>query len=738
MYRLATESGLAGWVTNSPAGVEIEVEGPADRLEAFRLQVQRGAPGPAVVQGMECTVLDPAGYAAFEIRHSETGGAKSALILPDIALCAACRAELHDPANRRYRYPFINCTHCGPRFSIVLGLPYDRPNTTMRGFPLCRACREEYHDPADRRFHAQPNACAACGPRVAWWDREGREQAAGEQALRAAADAIREGRVIAVKGLGGFHLLADARNEDALDRLRRRKQREEKPFACMAPSLDAARSLCVMSAVEEQLLCGPEAPIVLLRKQFPCGVAEGVAPANPYLGLMLPYTPLHDLLVGDLGFPVVATSGNRSEEPICTDEREAVHRLAGLADGFLVHNRPIARHVDDSIVSVVAGREQLFRRARGYAPFPVRARRPVHGILAVGGHLKNTVALGVGEELFVSQHIGDLETEAADRAFRAVIDDFQRLYDVRPTRVAHDLHPDYASTRFAGSCGVPAVGVQHHFAHIAAVMLENGVDPPALGVSWDGTGYGLDGTVWGGEWIGVNAQGAFSRIGRLRPFPLLGGEAAVREPRRSALGLLAAWRGEQLFDEPDWLPVRAFSSAERRVLRQMLRRGTATVSTTSMGRFFDGVASLIGLCQRSRHEGQAAMALEFAVAASVPPAAYGYGWRGGPGCEEWDWFQTLEEISRDWQAGASAGEIAARFHATLVDTIADFARRVGARRVVLGGGCFQNRILTQWTADRLRKEGRAVYLAQRIPPNDGGLAVGQAAIAAMDLPPAHR
>jgi hydrogenase maturation protein HypF len=728
LYRLASELGLAGWVTNSPAGVELEVEGAAEQVLSFRLRLDQEAPAPSRIQGMECITLDPAGHASFEIRESTSAGPKSALILPDIALCPACRAELHDPANRRHRYPFINCTHCGPRFSIVLSLPYDRPHTTMRDFVLCEACRREYEDPGDRRFHAQPNGCPDCGPRLAWWTPEGEEQAVGDHALRQAERTIREGRVVAVKGLGGFHLMVDARNPDAVQALRHRKHREEKPFACMAPSLDVVRELCRVTPLEEQILRSPEAPIVLLRKRRPDGVATGVAPSNPYLGLMLPYTPLHDLLMTDLGFPVVATSGNRSEEPICTDEREAIHRLAGLADGFLIHNRPIARHVDDSIVSVVAGQEQVLRRARGYAPFPIRSSRPVDGILAVGGHLKNAVALGVGHDLFVSQHIGDLETEAADRAFRSVIDDFQRLYEVRPTRIAHDLHPDYASTRYALAFGATAVPVQHHFAHIAAVMLENQVEPPLLGVSWDGTGYGLDGTVWGGEFVWVDEDAHFTRVGRLRPFPLPGGEAAVREPRRSALGLLFAWRGEEVLDEPDWLPVRAFSSNELRVLRRMLRRGVSTPTTTSMGRLFDGIASMIGLCQRSRHEGQAAMALEHRIEAEQPPAGYSCTWLDGAPYEM-DWFQTLEGISRDWKSGRPAADIAARFHATLVDAVADLAGRLRASKVVLGGGCFQNRILTAWTLERLRADGLSAYHAQRIPPNDGGLAVGQAAIA---------
>ena len=547
IFRLATGLNLAGWVNNSSQGVFIEVEGPLPTLEKFLLRLEAEKPARSFIQSLEASWLDPAGYHRFEIRKSEAGGDKTALVLPDIATCPDCLREIFDPKNRRYRYPFTNCTHCGPRFSIIESLPYDRANTSMKQFAMCPQCRAEYDDPANRRFHAQPNACPVCGPQLELWDRSRacksadgpslspRSHERGYEALLAAAQAVREGKIVAVKGLGGFHLLADARNDLAIRLLRERKHREEKPFALMFPSLAAIKTVCEVSPLEERLLGSPEAPIVLLRRlsTLDSQLSTSIASDNPYLGAMLPYTPLHHLLMAELNFPVVATSGNLSDEPICTDEREAWERLGGIADLFLVHNRPIVRHVDDSMVRVMLDRELVLRRARGYAPWPVsipvaadvrrlkgqNKSKPPHvgcykTILAVGAHLKNTVALSVGNQVFISQHIGDLETEQAHTAFRRVIADFEKLYDARPQVVAADLHPDYLSTKFANEKvrssgfsrsgppegGTPSedpqaggprcLGVQHHIAHVLSCMAENELSPPILGVSWDGTGYG--------------------------------------------------------------------------------------------------------------------------------------------------------------------------------------------------------------------------------------------------------
>jgi hydrogenase maturation protein HypF len=487
VYRLAHDLGLDGWVRNSTSGVFIEVEGQHAQLEVFRTRLASDRPPRAVIQSLEASWLDAAGHAGFEILESARDSAISALVLPDIAICEDCRRDIADRSNRRYRYPFTNCTNCGPRFSIIEALPYDRANTSMRRFEMCPACRREYDSPLDRRFHAQPNACPACGPQVALWDDEGHVLARADDALRAAAEAIGGGRIVAVKGLGGFHLMVDARDDAAVRRLRERKHREEKPFAVMCPDMDSIERHCVISTAEVRVLASPESPIVLCerRRGAQADLAESVAPGNPNLGVMLPYTPLHLVLMGDIGGPVVATSGNLSDEPICTDEREAIRRLRHIADVFLVHDRPIVRHVDDSIVRMMLDRELVVRRARGYAPLPIPLTRRAPTLLAVGAHLKSTVAASSGSNVFVSQHIGDLESAEASGAFVRVIADFQTLYGLTPDAVVADLHPDYRSTRHARSLGLPMTQVQHHFAHVAACMTENdlaGMNPGDEGV----------------------------------------------------------------------------------------------------------------------------------------------------------------------------------------------------------------------------------------------------------------
>ena len=816
VFRLATGLGLAGWVNNSPQGVFIEAEGPRAELEKFLLRLETEKPPRSFIQSLEASWLDPAGYTAFEIRPSETGGSKTALVLPDIATCPDCLREIFDPKNRRHRYPFTNCTNCGPRFSIIESLPYDRANTSMKAFMMCPQCQAEYDDPRNRRFHAQPNACPVCGPRLELWRSGVRQNAANSsitrdqprsaersyEALLAAAQAIHECKVLAVKGLGGFHLMTDARNDKAIQLLRERKQREEKPFALMFPSLESVKAECEVSPLEERLLRSPEAPIVLLKKigNRQSAIGNSIAPGNPYLGVMLPYTPLHHLLLAELGFPVVATSGNLSDEPICTDEHEALERLRGIADVFLVHNRPIVRHVDDSIVRVMLDRELVLRRARGYAPLPITLNpQPRKGawlprgftpstlnpqpILAVGAHLKNAVALSVGNQVFISQHIGDLETEQAHFAFRRVIADFEKLYEAKPQIIAADLHPDYLSTKFAlerrpparhesenagdqhavPEAGVPIVmQVQHHIAHVLSCMAENEIAPPALGVSWDGTGYGLDGTVWGGECF-IVTEDKVERFAHLRPFHLPGGDKAVKEPRRTALGLLHEIFGDQVFEQKKLAPVATFSSAELATLKTMLAKKLNSPVTTSMGRLFDTVASLINLRQQIRFEGQAAMELEFALdgvktdecyelslvkgaeqsRAGVPPARRarqreqtketpfvslretGAGETPALLSLVLDWSPMIEAILVDVQHGVNLGIISAKFHNALVESIVAVAKHAGQNRVVLSGGCFQNRYLTERAVRRLQAEGFRPYWHQRVPPNDGGIALGQ-------------
>ncbi len=726
VYRLATEMSLAGWVKNSPQGVFIEAEGAKEALDDFLLRLEREKPSLSSIQSLEYSLLEPEGYDGFEIRRSDDAGERSAVIMPDIATCPQCREELLDPRDRRHRYPFINCTLCGPRFSIVRALPYDRANTTMRSFAMCPRCRHEYEDPADRRFHAQPDACGVCGPHLALWDERGKTLATDDAALGQAAAALTTGLIIALKGLGGFQLLVDARNDEAVRRLRERKIREEKPLAVMFPDLESLRRYARVSPLEERLLTSPESPIVLLERLPKSAMAPTVAPDNPYVGSMLPYTPLHHLLMRELGFPVVATSGNLHDEPIVTDEAEAVEAVAGIADRFLVHDRPIERHVDDSVVRVQLGREMVMRRARGYAPLPVIVKRALPPLLAVGGHLKNTVAVSRGNEVILSQHIGDLETAKALFAFRKVIADLLSLYEVTPVAVAHDAHPDYLSTQWAKSTPYPAVAVQHHHAHLAACMAENDLEGEVLGVTWDGAGYGDDGTLWGGEFLLGNAS-SYQRVAHVRPFRLPGGEAAIKEPRRTALGLL-----HEIGEGFDLLPpptdAEPLSEGDLSLLGQMLARGVNSPVTTSAGRLFDAVAALLGIRSVCSFEGQAAMMVEFRAERGVGDS-YDFALREGEPLVL-DWEPLFREVIRDRDAGAPVGVICARFHNTLAEAIVEVARRTGASRIALTGGVFQNRYLTERAFRRLEGEGFKPFTHQRVPPNDGGIALGQVLVAA--------
>ena len=736
VYRLASELKLTGWVSNSSQGVFVELEGPRAALDEFVIRLRKEKPPRAVIQSFESSFLDTVGYGGFEIKESETGGDKSALILPDIATCVDCLREIFDSTNRRFRYPFTNCTNCGPRFSIIEALPYDRAQTSMRKFVMCPECDHEYHDPLDRRFHAQPNACPMCGPQLQLWDENGATISQRDTALRSAADAIRAGKIVAIKGVGGFQLIVDARKEDAVIRLRERKRREEKPLALMYPSLDAVRADCEVSELEERLLLSPESPIVLLlRRTRPnessatClyQLADSVAPRNPNLGVMLPYSPLHHLLMRDLSFPVVATSGNLSDEPICVDEHEALQRLRGIADLFLVHDRTIVRHVDDSIVRVMCDREMVLRRARGYAPLPIAVKSKIENgesrtVLAVGAHLKNSVALKIDNNVFISQHIGDLETKQAYAAFQRSAQDLPRLYDARIDLIACDMHPDYLSTKFATQLGLPNKAIQHHFAHVVACMAENEIEAPALGVAWDGTGYGLDGTIWGGEFLLVKRDGSFERVAHFRQFRLPGGDRAIKEPRRSALGLLYEIFGDSAWDFPNL--AFDFSEEEKSLLRQMLEKKINAPLTSSVGRLFDAVAALLGLRQKSSFEGQAAMELEFTRQGDVADAYSFVVTATAPmvvDCEP-----AIRELLDDVAGGEDAGLVSAKFHNGLVEATVAVAKKIGTPRIVLSGGCFQNRYLTEYLVARLREEKFQPYWHQRLPPNDGGIAFGQA------------
>jgi len=752
VFRLAKELQLAGGVNNSPQGVFIEVEGARAALEKFCVRLEAEKPPRSSIQSLESSWLDAVGFKEFEIRASETGGGITALLLPDIATCPDCLREMSDPKNRRFRYPFTNCTNCGPRFSLIEALPYDRANTSMRGFKMCPQCQGEYDNPGDRRFHAQPNACPVCGPQLTLGNAAGAAICTRDAAVNAAVQAVRDGKIVAVKGVGGFHLLVDARNEEAVQRLRERKHREEKPFALMFSSLASVKAICEVLPLEKRLLGSPEAPIVLLRKigNRPSAIGHSVAPGNPNLGVMLPSNPLHHLLLAELGFPVVATSGNLSDEPICTDDREAVERLRGIADFFLGHDRPIVRHLDDSIVRVMLGREMVLRRARGYAPLPIRLESKVQSpkskvVLAVGAHLKNSVALAVGENVFISQHIGDLETEPASAAFRRVAADLPRLFAAAPEIIAADLHPDYLSTKFAneiaGQAGSPPpaagtpgiarparIGVQHHIAHVLSCIVENEVPLPALGVAWDGTGYGPDGTIWGGEFFLVTETNV-ERVAHLRPFRLPGGDKAVKEPRRVALGLLYELYGEAAFEMEHLAPLQAIPPVEMITLRGMLQRRFNSPVTTSMGRLFDAVASLTNLRQHIQFEGQAAMELEFAADGIETDGQYPLPLVTRSSPFLLDWATLALSVLADAAGGANMAEISAKFHNALAESVVAVAKKIGENRVVLSGGCFQNRCLTERTVARLRAEKFSPYWHQRVPPNDGGIVLGQVAAA---------
>jgi hydrogenase maturation protein HypF len=748
VYRLAREMGLQGWVRNSAVGVTIEAEGPETALRAMRVRIENESPTGCHLASLEAIWLDPVGYEGFAILESQTGEPGQVWVRPDVATCGACVAELFDPGNRRHGYAFTNCTHCGPRYSIIESVPYDRARTSMKGFVMCRDCQSEYDDPADRRFHAQPNACPQCGPQLAFWNEEGRVIEVKDAALAMAVALLRSRRVLALKGLGGFQLLVDARSETAVCRLRSRKQREEKPLALLFPGLESVNQVCVVSAAEAGLLRAPEAPIVLLRRRgdVRTSLAASVAPGNPWLGVMLPYTPLHHLLLAAMGGPVVATSGNASDEPICIDELDALERLLGIADGYLVHDRPIVRQVDDSIVQVIANREMVLRRARGYAPLPVRLQSASGGngnadaVLAVGGQLKNTVAVGMGSDVFLSQHIGNLENVPALEVFRRVCADLPRLLKVTPRVAITDMHPEYLSTKEASRLGLPCHGVQHHYAHLLACMAENELEGPVLGIVWDGTGWGPDSTVWGGESLVATLHG-YRRFAALQPFPLPGGDSAVRQPRRAAIGLLWEFLGAKAFELLDLPPLTAFEQADLANLRTALARGINCPRTSSIGRLFDAVAGLCGLRQQMTFEGQAAMELEWAfdpkdtgeaypleLSHSHIPTGIAPVQNTASHVPEWwvDWKPLLARIIHDVRAGTNHGSISARFHHGLARLVVELALRGGLERVALTGGCFQNRVLLEASIQGLRAAGFRVYWPQRVPTNDGGIALGQA------------
>ncbi|WP_434666906.1 carbamoyltransferase HypF [Paraburkholderia sp. A3BS-1L] len=738
VHRLAVSEGLAGFVCNTGQGVTLEVEGPLDALKRFVARLESETTPPAFVQERRIRQVELKGEQGFEIAPSIRSEGSLAVVLADLAVCAQCLEEVSDPSNRRYRYPFTTCVRCGPRFSIIEDIPYDRVRTTMRRFAMCAACQAEYDDPGSRRFHAETNACPVCGPRLMLWGAAGREQATGRHALKEAADALRRGAIVAMKGLGGFQLLVDARNDLAVRRLRERKHRPSKPFAIMVPGYEDAQALAEVCPAEQHLLGSPAAPIVLLRSRAQSDqIASSVAPANPWLGIMLPYTPLHHLLMHDLGFPIVATSGNRGGEPIVADEHEALDRLAGLADLFLVHDRPIACPVDDSVVRVIAGEPVVLRHARGYAPLALTLKpghaRNTETCLAPGGHGKSAIAVASGPQLVLGPYIGDLDSSVARTAFARSVCTMTALYGVVPQSFACDAHPDYYSTQYVQRSAACVKRVPHHVAHVLAGMVDNDLDGPLLGVAWDGSGYGGDGTVWGGEFLALGRD-RYRRVAQLQPFRLPGGEAAAREPYRAALGALHAIYGDSALTMTGLRPVGVLTARERQLFSAMLAGGIHSPWTSSAGRLFDAAAAILGVCQRASFEGEAAMALEGTAERSLDVCEL-----AGPVLREEggrliaDWRPTLAALALASQENVPVAVLAAAFHSALADLIVVVARQIGLRRVLLTGGCFQNARLTGFAVVRLRAAGFEVWCHHRVPPNDGGLAVGQAAFAARPL-----
>lgn len=706
VYRLAHSLELAGYVQNVSDGVVIEVEGTSAGVVEFTRRLRAERPAAASVTSERQSRVRPLGTSQFAIIPSDLQADRDDAtgMAGDLATCPECLGEMLDPANRRYHYAFTNCTACGPRFTITEALPYDRPSTTMRGFTMCDACRVEYDTPADRRYHAQPNACPQCGPQLA-------------QPIAAVAALILDGQIVALKGIGGFQLLCDARRADVVSRLRARKARDFKPFALMMPSLGMIERYCMVSAPERAALMSPAAPIVLLRRQKGFDLPEEVCGRSPFVGVMLPYSPLHHLLLQSCAIPVVATSGNVAGEPIAVDLDEAHDRLGAVADTVVNHTRPIARPCDDSVVRVSSHGLSPVRRARGYAPLPVHLGVELPKALAVGGHLKNTIALAVGRDAIVSQHLGDLDAPETRRGFARAIADFCHVHRFTPDVVVADMHPDYASTQWAQASGFPVIQVQHHEAHVAACAAENQVTGPFLGVAWDGAGYGPDGTVWGGEFF-IYEDDLFTRIASLRQFPLLGGEAAAREGWRVAMAMdWAVWGSAALEHRPD-----------APVLERVLTSGLHSPASSSVGRLFDAVAAITGISSMNRFEGESAMALE----AAVDPGeggAYPFGDELSG-----DWGPLLDAIRDDVQWGESMGAIATRFHRALVGWVCRVAEIAGFRQVVLSGGVFQNAFLSDECVAALSARGHVVHTHHQVPANDGGLSLGQLALSRFPRP----
>ena len=731
IYQLAARHNLTGEVANTSSGVVIHAEGPAERVAAFTAAVEKEKPPLAHITDITSEPADYRSADTFDITLSQNQASRTALISPDVSICEDCRRELFDPDDRRHRYPFINCTNCGPRYTIIDDIPYDRPKTSMRHFKMCPDCQAEYDDPLDRRFHAQPNACPVCGPQCTLLDSDGR--AVNEQdPIKAAARLLKNGRILAIKGLGGFHLAVDAENDTAVTRLRQRKHREEKPFALMSIEMEAVEAYAGLDAAARTLITSIQRPIVLLDKKQPNPISGAVAPRNRYFGVMLPYTPLHYLLLDEGFTALVMTSGNMSEEPICIDNEDALSRLAPIADYFLVHDRGIYLRSDDSIVRPSAGETRFLRRSRGYVPVPVFVKEKLPPVLACGAGLKNTVCLTKEDRAFVSQHIGDLENQETLDFFELTVSHLKRILDIAPEIVAHDLHPDYLSTQYAlNQADCRLVGIQHHHAHIVSAMAENRIDGPVIGLAFDGTGLGTDGKIWGGEVL-ISERHEFKRVGYLDYVPMPGSNAAIKEPWRMALSYLYHAFGERAVDLD--LPLFQTVADDRTgVVFQMIQKGLNSPETSSLGRLFDGIAAIIGIRDTVRFEGQAAMELEM-IAAPEEKGLYDWQWTKADDGYLIDPGVLVKQVVTDCTDNVPAAVISSRFHNTLAHLFAGLCSEIraetGLERVVMSGGVFQNATLLTALSAALAKMGFKVYSQKLVPANDGGISLGQAVAAA--------
>jgi len=733
VYRLANQCDLSGFIANTPAGVSIEVEGVPEKVDEFLLRLPQEIPPLAKVTAIRSRDIDSLGERSFRIISTQLGQSANTLISPDIAVCEDCLQELFNPRDRRFRYPFINCTNCGPRFTIIRDIPYDRARTSMDGFRMCAACQAEYEDPGNRRFHAQPNACWDCGPQVQLLGAEGALIDIAEP-IREAARLLQQGSIVAVKGIGGFHLACDAKNAVALERLREQKRRVEKPFAIMVPRQEIAEHFCLVNDLSRKQLLSIERPIVLLSSRFETSLASNIAPGNRFLGVFLPYTPVHHLLFNSGKFEaLIMTSGNLSEEPIAIDNQEAIERLRGIADAFLVHNREIVRRCDDSVIRVAAGLPQQLRRSRGFVPVPVTIEHESQPILAVGAELKNTVCILRGAEAFLSQHIGDLENPESYNFFMEAVTHLQRILEVQPRIIAHDLHPDYFSTKWALEReDLQHIPVQHHHAHIVSCMAENHLDGKVIGIALDGTGYGADGAIWGGE-ILIAAHVGFERVAHLHYVPLPGGSAAIREPWRMAVSHLVNNYGREV-QSLDLAFLKEIESRKVQVVLQMMEREIHSPRTSSCGRLFDAVAALVGLCSTVSYEAQAAIELEMAAHHSADGEAYPFDLAKEHSMWKIGTHSLFDRLIADLRKQVSLSDMSRRFHnglAMVMTRLATIIREErNINRVCLSGGCFQNVLLFELVLNTLRIENFDVYVHSVVPPGDGGISLGQALVAA--------